>query len=585
MKPLQQLSQESEYTFSEAADAQPKRWQHTIVVGALTIAGCLVAVAISTESWGRSPTQHGVVANADGVVTLSKGGSHEAHCTWGRANCNETECCASPGLQCYRQSQWYSQCRESCTEGPEPTHWDPQPWSCMLQGKRSPGKPNTCSGPGEDCSKTLCCQEMGAKCFEKVPGWAACKQDCIPDGPDLSDADDHFWSCKALGPATLGASPWVNQKCAATGDDCRKSKCCGTPGHQCYSQSGFWAQCKESCTPGKDPDRDWEPSWSCDKIGTRTPGAPPDLPDRVAPWVKEKCGWDQNDCSKVRCCLGMNKQCFQKNDNWAMCKESCTAGKHIDDNNETWSCRPLGPRSNGLTTKGAPSMFCWALFRTTVYEMDLLQLQLDKTLGIFQCDGQLLLSTDDPVVLGRYEGEEVKSRKVEQADITTSVDGTAGNAKLFINAWNVIIEDGRWNNFAWTIKVDPDAVLVPNRLRTHLSPHRNEVMYFLNCNAFPSSPDFPMMYGALEVLSWGAMDTYVRNSWICMRDQAQFIPLWGEDRFMKKCLDMLGVAAVTDFAIVGDGVCTGVDCGSGTAAFHPFKSVALWQECWDTATR
>merc|ERR1712087_523455 len=136
------------------------------------------------------------------------------------------------------------------------------------------------------------------------------------------------------------------------------------------------------------------------------------------------------------------------------------------------------------------------------------------------------------------------SLHADMAEITTSVDGTAGNAALFINCWNVVIENGRWNNYAWTIKADPDAVIVPDRIRGHLAEHYLENIYVLNCNAYPDSPEFPMMYGSLEVLSWKAISAYANNMWLCMRDMNEFIPLWGEDRFMKKCLDRIGVGAI-----------------------------------------
>lgn len=284
----------------------------------------------------------------------------------------------------------------------------------------------------------------------------------------------------------------------------------------------------------------------------------------------------------------MNKQCYAKNDDWAMCMDTCQPGPHKEDKNETWSCKTLGPRSQGLAFQGTPSLFCWSLFQTTSYEMGVLQNQLKKGLGIFQCDGFLTLSTAKPTVVGTHpnDGTEVKSLHVDMAEITTSVDGTAGNAALFINCWNAVVKDGRWNNFAWTIKVDPDAVLVPSRLRTHLRPHNLENVFVLNCNAYPSSPEFPMMYGSLEILSWTAISTYANQMWQCMNSMSEFIPLWGEDRFMKKCLDLIGVSTIQDFSVVGDGVCTGVDCGNAfVAAFHPFKSVDAWQQCWDTAMR
>lgn len=282
----------------------------------------------------------------------------------------------------------------------------------------------------------------------------------------------------------------------------------------------------------------------------------------------------------------MNKQCFAKNADFAMCMESCQPGRHAEDKNETWSCEALGPRSKGLAIRGSPSLFCWSLFQPTSYEMPVIQNQLSKGIGIFECDGFVTLSTAEPTFVGAGPAGEVTSLHVDMAEITVSVDGTAGNAALFINCWNVIIQDGRWNNYAWTVKVDPDAVLLPVRLRQHLAPHGLENVFVLNCNAYPDSPEFPMMYGSLEIFSWKAMSTYAQNMWLCMRDMAEFIPLWGEDRFMKKCMDHIGVGAVQDFSVIGDGVCTGVDCGSAyVAAFHPFKSVDGWQQCYNTAQR
>ena len=57
-----------------------------------------------------------------------------------------------------------------------------------------------------------------------------------------------------------------------------------------------------------------------------------------------------------------------------------------------------------------------------------------------------------------------------------------------------VIETGCWNNHAWTVKVDPEAVLIPDRLRQHLAGNDLENVYVVNCNKFPSSPNFPMMY-------------------------------------------------------------------------------------------
>jgi len=283
----------------------------------------------------------------------------------------------------------------------------------------------------------------------------------------------------------------------------------------------------------------------------------------------------------------MNQQCYEKNSDWAVCKESCTAGPDPYDNNETWSCALLGSRSQGLSLKGSPSLYCWSLFQTASYEGDIMKNQLGQGTGIFQCDDWALLSTDDPIVLGTtVDGKDAKTLQVEWAEITQSVDGTAGNANLFINCWNVIVQAGIWNNHAWTVKVDPDAVLLPDRLRDHLRPYVLENVYVVNCNKFPSSPNFPMMFGSLEIYSWKAIQTYANGMSQCMDEMAAMLPLWGEDYFMTHCLDAIGVGRISDFASVGDAVCMGANCGDGyVAAFHPFKSVSAWQECWDIAHR
>lgn len=493
------------------------------------------------------------------------------------------------GQQCYLQNRDtnYATCSDTCTKGPHPTHWDGGKWECETLGPRTNGT-SRCAKMGEDCRKEMCCEDVNTQCFEKTEGWATCKSSCDAGAPDMSDVDGHFWSCKKLGPWTQGAQPWVADQCSPEGQDCRETNCCATPGMQCYEQSEGWAQCQYECTPGKNPERFWEPEWSCKEFGVRTPGAGPGAGGgKLGAWVSKTCAWAEEDCSKSHCCIGMNQQCYEKNENWAMCKETCKGGKDPFDNNETWSCKPLGPRSQGLAIKGSPSMFCWSLMQTTTYEMDVMKNQMGGGRGIFQCDEWGLLSTDEPTVLGKTpDGEEAKTMQVEWAEITTSQDGTAGNAKLFINCWNTVIKDGRWNNHAWTLKVDPDAVLIADRLRMHLADHVLENVYVVNCNKFPSSPNFPMMYGSLEIYSWKAIQTYANGMGSCMKDMGMMIPQWGEDYFMTHCLDHIGVGRIADFAAVGDNVCLGANCGDGwVAAFHPFKSVDAWQECWDIAHR
>merc|ERR1719277_2887492 len=164
-----------------------------------------------------------------------------------------------------------------------------------------------CSNVGEDCSKTKCCTEGNTRCFEKGPGWAACKTDCYPWAPDLSDADSKYWTCNKLGPLTPSASPWVAQQCSANGEDCRRTKCCQSPGAQCYAQSEDWAACKTECYPWA-PDLSDSDShyWTCNKLGPLTPSA--------SAWVAEQCSANGEDCRKTKCCQSPGAQCYAQSE-------------------------------------------------------------------------------------------------------------------------------------------------------------------------------------------------------------------------------------------------------------------------------
>merc|ERR1711939_1185883 len=91
----------------------------------------------------------------------------------------------------------------------------------------------------------------------------------------------------------------------------------------------------------------------------------------------------------------------------------------------------------------------------------------------------------------------------DAAAVGISQDGTAANTQLFMNIWDAVRKDGRYAWFDFTVKVDPDAVLVPHRVRDHLRPHLKQVggFYVKNCNKYPGSANFPMMYGSVEVFS------------------------------------------------------------------------------------
>jgi len=270
-----------------------------------------------------------------------------------------------------------------------------------------------------------------------------------------------------------------------------------------------------------------------------------------------------------RCCLGMDMQCYEKNQLWAACKQTCTPGKNVFDNNEEWSCKALGPRATGLALKGFPALYCFAVFQRWGYEIDLMNKAREKEGGVFACDEYDLLTADGTV---KIWGE--TSTQFQGAPIVTSVDGTAGNTRLFVNAWTKVVEIGKWKNHAFTVKADPDAVFLPQKLRWHLGPFVGKSMFIVNC------PAWNMIYGALEVFSFAAMQTWSEQGHTCNSPDD-----FGEDKYMTQCMDHLQVMRVADWGVVGDKLCgTFTDCKAlSNAAFHPFKDTWSWDDCWTTA--
>lgn len=229
---------------------------------------------------------------------------------------------------------------------------------------------------------------------------------------------------------------------------------------------------------------------------------------------------------------------------------------------------------------GKPSLFCFSVFRSTGYELDLVKALLAKNVGIFGCDQFAVLSDK---ILPLSKG--VHSLQIPPCEtVGVSKDGTAANTLIFMKAWTVIYEDMRWRAHDWVIKADPDAVLLPDRLRTHLKPHTGKNVFVKNCMKY-TGPGWPMMFGSLEAFAYKAMEAYFKDGHIC-KDTMDW-QAWGEDLFMGNCLEQkLGVSAVYDGGLIGDNVCKGANCADGnTAAYHPFKSAEKWFKCYEEAMR
>jgi len=151
----------------------------------------------------------------------------------------------------------------------------------------------------------------------------------------------------------------------------------------------------------------------------------------------------------------------------------------------------------------------------------------------------------------------------------------------------------------YTVKVDADAVFVPQRLRTWLSskpgdsPHG---LYYENCPYVQYG-----FFGHLEIITKTAVQVLTANLEEC---HTAFAPCandgcdwklgaWGEDVFAQRCMDHHYVDKVEAFDVATDGACKADrpegqknkkwfphDCSQlTTATAHPLKKPAAFKKC------
>jgi len=172
-----------------------------------------------------------------------------------------------------------------------------------------------------------------------------------------------------------------------------------------------------------------------------------------------------------------------------------------------------------------------------------------------------------------------------ESDLKCKVGGefkTALNTEIFMVVWSKVVGDGRYRLHDWTVKVDPDAVFFPARLRRnvqHIS-EKPEGVYVNNCRRG--------MHGPFEVFSRNAVRAWARGSIRCVQHFTRLCSgpcLWGEDMFIDQCLSkVLHVHRVNQFSLLVEDHCDPPknwrDCRSSeAAAFHPFKTLSGYRGC------
>lgn len=150
------------------------------------------------------------------------------------------------------------------------------------------------------------------------------------------------------------------------------------------------------------------------------------------------------------------------------------------------------------------------------------------------------------------------------------------NTLNFIQAWDAVIQDGRYRDRGWTVKVDADAVFFPQRLKLHLQQMYKGVhpgrAFVKNC------PKMFGFMGPLEIFSSEAVTFYGAKQDSCRDGIRNFT---GEDGFINYCMEALNTSHAEDFALLIDNFCGFGQCANRwVVAFHPYKDPTAWFRCW-----
>jgi len=300
------------------------------------------------------------------------------------------------------------------------------------------------------------------------------------------------------------------------------------------------------------------------------------------------------------------------------------------------------------------SLYCMALMMPFGYEAGLLLEQKKRGVGIFQCDEWAVYSNQSKMANGDpfpFPVHEVKGPHGEPISLFVPLGGrwhTALNRDVFNQLWLKVVEVDDYRKHDWIVKVDPDSVYFPKRLKQVIGrrsplngvhnmgpePENLDCKYCkkqgftdqpcathvhwlqsqghtcrdalmsvarpppvdcgCQCNDFacdlPSTQAVYInncqwgLHGPIEVFSRRCIAMYIAGLPIC---QNLLFHAWGEDIFIDQCMMELGLTRVNEFDVMSEIACGDqpAPCGQTDTTFHPFKNVEKWFACWNFANK
>jgi hypothetical protein len=328
------------------------------------------------------------------------------------------------------------------------------------------------------------------------------------------------------------------------------------------------------------------------------------------------CSKVSENCLSTKCCKVTGQKCFMLSSGYAQCKAECEPGK------DGWCTELVHLRAVELNP--GLRLFCFGFYMKDTgstkksYDLELFRTQLSLGASIFGCPKWQVYSDVDTWL--SPGPPELRTKKVDDVDgdfhmFKRKKFGTWVNAMMFYQAWMDMRSNKLTQDSDWVVKADADAVFLPGRLLSVLEGYEvpGGGLYIENCEKVMYG-----FFGNLEVVSHDGFDAFLNNlehckstlDWKGLSPKWKFGP-WGEDLFMQKCMDIHGVAKVSNFSLTKDALCpadrprelqkatwpTGVkwmpDClHTHTVSMHPFMKpeeyfacLANTQKTWEWADK
>lgn len=207
------------------------------------------------------------------------------------------------------------------------------------------------------------------------------------------------------------------------------------------------------------------------------------------------------------------------------------------------------PAAHGGADQPRTRLFCIMTFAPGTLEMALLAKQSSEGVGVFGCDGHAVFSSTS--------GE------------SSNVSGSA----LVDKIWQVVFDEPRYADFDWTVRVNMDTIILPQRLRKiaerHCSPGAE-------CPPLYIQDDLDTATQPVELISANAMKYLAANSEACrhsgMEDAQHSVKgAW----YFTPCLQALGLSPQREETILKSLKDRTSECDSVHAAFSP---MADWED-------